>query len=151
MENGFTDSFSSKSLSSAIYQQQDWIREYGFRFRGITKQRGNQKVLLFFLDEPQILPGKGKRHEYPSDNSSARYIPYRYSEIENIQPEKRNTGIAAQIGMNYRLRKRRNRLIDEITEVDLQESGASRINPLIGELPSRREMENKLEELLMSM
>ena len=38
-----------------------------------------------------------------------------------------------------------------ITEADIQSDGISRINPMIGELPSREEMEEKLEELLMIM
>lgn len=38
----------------------DWMRKYKFRFRGVTRVRGGEKIIFFFLDEPQILVGKDK-------------------------------------------------------------------------------------------
>ena len=35
-----------------------WKEDYNFKFRGITRIRGNSKVMLFYLDEPQIIPIK---------------------------------------------------------------------------------------------
>lgn len=49
------------AFSEAVYEALDWIKDYRFRFRGITKERNGAKVILFSLDEPQILVGKQLR------------------------------------------------------------------------------------------
>lgn len=147
----FRGSFPARTLSDAIYRQLDWIKEYGFRFRGVTKARGEQKVILFFLDEPQILVNHKKQQDGGECNVKAKYIPYRYKELKESGKNRRTGGIAAEIGRNYRMQKQRNQLVRMITEKDIQNKGVTRINPFIGKLPSREEMEDKLEELLMIM
>ena len=136
--------FPSKVLSGAIYDQMDWIKEYGFRFRGITKTRGNKKMMVFFLDEPQIILSKKAKEAL--ENPNEKYIPYRNFEVDNTSVKLSN-----QIGMNYHLRKRRNKIVDLITENDLNQGAVTHTNPLIGVLPSRKEMEDKIEELMMIM
>lgn len=150
-ENHFNGLFAARALSDAIYHHLDWIKEYGFRFRGVTKVRGKQKMILFFLDEPQILVNQKEKDDGVRRGAEAEYIPYRYKELYTSADNEQKNGIAAQIGRNYRIQKRRNQLINMITEADIQSDGISRINPMIGELPSREEMEEKLEELLMIM
>ena len=147
----FNGLFTARALSDAIYRQLDWIKEYGFRFRGVTKSRGEQKVILFFLDEPQILVNRKRQGESEEGSAKAKYIPYRYKELREPTENRETEGIAAEIGRNYRMQKRRNQLISMITETDMQKKGITRINPFIGKLPSREEMEEKLEELLMIM
>ena len=141
--------FSSKVLSGAIYKQLDWINKYSFRFRGITKCRGNKKFMMFFLDEPQII--LSKKVKEAMDNVDEQYIQYRNCELENKKPNNIEEKISAQIGMSYHLRKRRNKIIDLITESDLDSDAVIKINPLIGTIPTREEMEDKLNELMMIM
>lgn len=152
-DNKFNGSFAARSLSDAIYQKLDWIREYGFRFRGVTKVRGSQRMILFFLDEPQILVNHKRHGNEDGEKGGTRveYIPYRYKELHEPAGETGQIGIAAQIGRNYQMQKRRNKLVNMITEADMLNEGITRINPFIGALPSKAEMEEKLEELLMIM
>lgn len=49
---------SSRAFSTAIYESLHWKKEFSFKFRGITKERGMSKILVFSLDEPQIIVGK---------------------------------------------------------------------------------------------
>ena len=48
----------SKAFSKSIYDRIGWKEDYCFKFRGITRVRGNAKLMIFYLDEPQIIPSK---------------------------------------------------------------------------------------------
>lgn len=132
----------SRAFCEAVYDMMDWIPEYGFRFRGITRERGSQKVMVFFLDEPQILVD-GKTVEnlgISQEGLHSRYIPYKNRSIGQ-------TGN----GMSYSVRRRRDSIVDALTEKDITETGIVMDNPLIGKIPTREEVRNELDELLMSM
>ena len=133
---------SARAFCEAVYDVMDWIPEYGFRFRGITRERGSQKVMVFFLDEPQILvEGKAVENLGVSQGGlHSRYIPYK-----NRDKEK------AGNGMSYAVRRRRDSIVDALTEKDIAETGIVMDNPLIGKIPTREEVRNELDELLMSM
>ena len=77
---------SALAFSNAIYEKMDWISGYSFKFRGITRIRSDSKILLFTLDEPQILSSKKVKKieaEYaPNQESDIRYIPYKNSSLE---------------------------------------------------------------------
>ena len=137
------------SFSEAVYESLHWIEDYQFRFRGITKVRGGAKVIMFSLDEPQILVGRKKQLD---DGSPSRYIPYtndgkadsgNYSAYP--QEWRRNQGICSM------LRRKRDEVISSITEADIRCSGITKENPLIGSLPDREEILRELDELLLSM
>lgn len=49
---------SAGAFSTSIYDSLHWKKEFSFKFRGITKERGKSKILVFSLDEPQIIVGK---------------------------------------------------------------------------------------------
>ena len=51
-------SISSRAFSTAIYESLHWKKKFSFKFRGITKERGMSKRLVFSLDEPQIIVAK---------------------------------------------------------------------------------------------
>ena len=53
--------------------------------------------------------------------------------------------------MNYELRARREAAISSITAKDILEKGAYKENPLIGHISTKEEIQEELEELLMSM
>ena len=56
-----------------------------------------------------------------------------------------------RIGINYFIREQRDSMINAITEEDIEETGVVVENPVIGHIPSRQEIVNELEELLMTM
>lgn len=96
--------------------------------------------MVFFLDEPQILlDGRMReRAEAYKDGITSEYIPYKNSDV-------------GRGGMTYPDRRRRDRIIDTLTENDISEKGIVMDNPLIGRIPTREEVRNELEGLLMSM
>ena len=51
----------------------------------------------------------------------------------------------------YFIREQRDSMINAITEEDIEETGVVVENPVIGHIPSRQEIVNELEELLMTM
>lgn len=51
----------SSAFSGAIFDKLDWMKKYKFRFRGVTRIRDGERIIFFFLDEPQILVGKAAK------------------------------------------------------------------------------------------
>ena len=74
---------SSNAFSGAIFDKLDWMRKYKFRFRGITRVRDGEKIVFFFLDEPQILVGKKAKELLEADTSdgTAKFIPYKEKDL----------------------------------------------------------------------
>lgn len=154
-----TSSITTNAFTATIYEKMEWIQRYQFRFRGISRERGQQQIMFFFLDEPQILlPKKDReRAELDDSDSNVRYIPYKeQSDIrisdDNIfhvaYPEKWG---GHRIGISYGLREQRNKLFNGMTEYDLGIEGTAVQNPLIGYIPDRYEVEDELEQLLLMM
>ena len=149
-------STSTAAFSKAVYESQHWIKDYQFRFRGITKERNGFKVIVFSLDEPQILVGKKRTEEVENGNLSA-YIPYRTDDggkamdtghVCSAYPqewEKR------RLGVNCYVRRKRDEAVSAITAEDILNKGKVIDNPLIGSIPSRQEILDELDDLLMSM
>ena len=152
-------SFTAGAFCNAIYEQLMWIKDYRFKFRGVMRERGGKRMLLFFLDEPLILVGKKKRKaDLEGDKMQERtvkFIPYKQEcggqvldESLKAYPEHwQETGI----GMSYGLRKRRDKLANEVTSTDIVEPIKIVVNPLIGQLPTRAEIEVELNEMLVAM
>ena len=143
----------SKVFSQAVYESLKWIPTYRFRFRGITKERGGERILFFSLDEPQILVGKGKRFA-EAGNQQAKYIPY----TTDRTAAKLEDGVIAfpeewrnRSGVHCLLRKKREGVISSITADDIQMIGEETDNPLIGSIPRREQILQELDELVLSM
>ena len=151
----------AKEFCKAVYDNMCWKKNYKFRVRGITKERDGAKIMFFFLDEPQILLGAKQKQQLEAENidmsGSTAYIPYKEEpgndtviDFEGAAygyPEEWNHSI----GMNYELRARREAAISSITAKDILEKGAYKENPLIGHISTKEEIQEELEELLMSM
>ena len=116
----------------------DWIEEYDFKFKGIFRERGNTKFLVFLLDEPRILTGK--------KDSNLSGNPVKYIRYKNSQNEPQ-----IELDINYSLRKIRNKITSAITEADISAQGTIVENPKIGKIPSKNEMQKELDELLKAM
>lgn len=159
------------ALAGIIYGSLHWKREYQFRFRGITKVRGQARLMVFALDEPQIIVPKQYRDSITQPAADGNgvagpcYIAYKTGASESEKEREREgegNGMAAvqgypqewrknRIGLQYALRKQRDKAFDAVTEGDIQRIGITAENPLIGHLPSREEIVNELQELLVSM
>lgn len=127
----FSNVITNPSLCKSIYTTMDWIKDYSFKFRGIYRERGQEKFLMFFLDEPQILTNKKENNE----SNFTQYIKYKNSEI----------------GASYELRKKRDKLANSITESDICAESVIVENPKIGKIPTKLELKEELEKLLQAM
>lgn len=139
------------ALCSAIYERMDWITKYRFRLRGVLRQREGSSIMMFYLDEPQILVDKETKARMEAERgySAVRYIPYRNFEID--LPENDTPDNVIDFGMSLTIRKKRNRLIDSITANDMHIQGTVVENPLIGTIPNKEEILLELSELRQSM
>ena len=140
----------TSAFSGAIYDQLDWMKKYKFRFRGVTRVRDGEKIIFFFLDEPQILVGKDKKRldEADPSDSIAKYIPYHESE---------NSSAACPVtwhdhfGVSYEIKQKRNGVINAVSATDIRNRGIKVINPFIGVIPPIGELEDELEQLYEAM
>lgn len=151
-----TSTITTNAFTAAIYEKMEWIPQYQFRFRGISRERGQSQIMFFFLDEPQILPSK-KDHELIDLEESIQYISHRVQKDVRVTddnifhvayPEKWG---GHKIGISYGLREQRNQLFSSMTEDDLSIDGTAVLNPLIGCIPNRYEIEDEVEQLLLMM
>lgn len=135
-------------FSKVLYQELDWIKSYSFRFRGITRVKKGSSIVMFYLDEPQILVDKATKNKYKDDeNYPLCYIPYRNSELSENHISSQNNGFGLSIGM----RKKRDKLINSLKKADIDAKCISIIDPVIGALPSKEEIQEELDNLLLSM
>ncbi len=151
---------STRAFSQAIFDNMQWKMDYSFRFRGVTKNRNGKKFIIFALDEPQILPSAKDRKlfeeldEEEKISQSVRYIPYKEDNADaddivahRSYPVEWRKGF----GLNYGIWRQRNQMVASITDQDIAEPGVITLNPLIGQIPSREEIQYELDELLLSM
>ncbi len=157
-ENGKQKQVSSASaFTKSIYDRTNWLHNYKFRLKGISRVRGNSKIILFYLDEPQILVGKNKAVA-TDEEATAQYIPYKNCENSTPAPKtaKRYAfpdkwADCSNFGISIPLKKKRDTVIGNINEEDIREYGIRVDNPLIGILPSREEIWYELDKLMASM
>lgn len=139
---------SAPGLCRAIYEHMDWIPSFQFRIRGVFRERNGFEIMVFYLDEPQILPDKKTRDHYIALNGSDKthYIPCRNHELEDENAiHRRRSWIPVAI------QKRREQLINSISGNDIQEQGIPVTNSMVGNIPTREEALAELEQLLASM
>lgn len=147
----------SSAFSGAIFDKLDWIKQYKFRFRGITRIRDGERIIFFFLDEPQIIVGKAAKQLNPSDisDSSAVYIPYK--ESEDRKDALQSQGIAypenwqGYLGVSYEIKQKREGVLDAVSASDISNRGTKVTNPFIGVIPAAKELENELNQLYEAM
>lgn len=137
-------SISSKAFSKAIYDGLNWNSDYNFKFRGITKQRGMTKFIVFNLDEPQILMKKKIMGDITASN-----------EYVNHNANDKTTYISdwnkERVRFSYELHQKQDEIINSITEHDILERGVTAVNPILGDIPSREMLSEELTRLLECM
>lgn len=147
----------TSAFSGAIYDKLDWMKKYKFRFRGITRIREGERIIFFFLDEPQILVGKDKKRldMNATTDDESRFIPYKESEDSKVafQP----SAVAypenwqEQFGVSYEIKQKRESVLNAVSSADIGNRGKKVINPFIGTIPSIGEIEDELEQLYDAM
>ena len=147
----------TSAFSGAIYDKLDWMKKYKFRFRGITRVREGERIIFFFLDEPQILVGKDKKRldMNATTDDESRFIPYKESEDSKVafQP----SAVAypenwqEQFGVSYEIKQKRESVLNAVSSADIGNRGKKVINPFIGTIPSIGEIEDELEQLYDAM
>ena len=118
---------------------------------------GGEKIIFFFLDEPQILVGKDKKHLDAMDtsDSTVKYIPYKESECGEAAGL--TAGIAypenwqEQVGVSYEIKQQRGRVLDAVSSADIRNHGTKVVNPFIGVIPTHGELEDELEQIYEAM
>lgn len=157
-EKGIKFELSAKAFAKSIYDRTGWYHNFCFRFRGITRVRGNSKVLFFYLDEPQIIIDEKTRQKLKEASSpleTTQYIQYKESDGEHGVPIARHAypdeWANSNFGVSLALRKQRDVIANEIQESDITSEGICVDNPLIGTLPSRDEILEEVKNLLSAM
>jgi len=149
----------TNAFTDAIYERTTWNRNYRFRFRGIPRERLNSMIIFFFLDEPQILLGKRARQRHCDELSTqTKHISYTEGTSDTDRLKKGELVYAypdawdqKRMGRIYPLHRRRDQLINTISQEDIAETGIEVENPLIGSIPSQTEVKEELDQLLLSM
>lgn len=147
----------TSAFSGAVYNNLDWMKQYKFRLRGVTRVRNNEKIIFFFLDEPQILAGKGKNRLEADEASdfSAKYIPYKECGKDEtktqVSPVAYPENWRECFGISYQIREKRSRVLDTLSTEDISRHGKKVINPFIGVIPDLKELENEVQQLYEAM
>jgi len=154
-EGKIISSIHTKAFSDAIFERMNWIKDYSFQFRGFYRENGDAKIIFFSLDEPRIHIGKNKETAAEAENR-IQFIPYK-NEADALDESIGCHSYAYPsewqtcFGLNSKMRERRDRLAENITAADIMTEGTCAVNPLIGELPTKQELLEELEELMISM
>ena len=82
----------AKAFCEAVYEEQDWIDNYSFRFRGITRERGEHKLMIFFLDEPQIVASKATKKAAELVAEEQKTLASRYHTRSTLGQKSRRNG-----------------------------------------------------------
>ena len=152
-------SFNAPAFCGAIYEQLRLVRDFKFRFRGVYRQRGQSKILFFYLDEPQILVGKSQ------NKSNTEVVHDELIHFVSIRTDAGEPTIVSEVvsraypeyfeqnkfGVSYAIKRWRERIAANLSESDVHMQGVIVENPMIGELPSKYEAEEELQRLLSLM
>ncbi len=141
-------SIPAPGLCRSIFEHMDWIQSFRFRTKGVYRNRNGFEIMIFYLDETQILPDKETILRYKSEENAdnAHYIPYRNKELLDSEQKEHN-----RFGIPVKLRMKRDSLINSITDNDIQAEGIAVENTAVGDLPTREEIQEELDRLLQSM
>lgn len=149
---------STSAFSEAIYEKLEWMKKYKFRFRGVTRVRDDEKIVFFFLDEPQILVGKDKTKIDAADGTDnlAKFIPYKENEeavadIGHVSAVAYPDKWQDHFGVSYEIKQKRNAVLDAVSSADIRNRGTKVANPFIGAIPPIGELLDELEQLYEAM
>lgn len=96
-----------RGFSNIIFEKLGISNSNTCRFKGITRNRGNETILFFMMDEVQLVTGNRKSREYTYPS-----------------PERNESVLSS-----------RNHILNSITESDISQEETIIDNPLIGHVP----------------
>lgn len=153
-EGNMTHSFTSRAFAESIYENMRWRTDLSFKFRLVPRQRDGVTILMASLDEPQILLDK-KTKEWLGLDAESGPVQYIVHKVPEAAPRDSFSGQLQHVdncfGVSLALRKLRDQMSASITASDIQRQIQIVDNPLIGQLPTRAEMAEELDDLLMCM
>ena len=153
-QGNMTNAFTSRAFAEAIYENMRWRSDLNFKFRLVPRERNGVTILMAALDEPQILLDKKTKANLglTEESGPVQYIVHKVAEAV---PDDSFSGRLQQVdnsfGVSMALRKLRDQMSASITIADIQKQTQIVDNPLIGQLPTRAEMAEELDDLLMCM
>ena len=134
----FNGKISADIFSNIIYESKCWKKEYSYKFRGVSRKRGNYKILVFFLDEPQINPYKSSKKTTQNNLlETGKYVDYQT-----------NNELYASY---YKTIEKQENFSQTLTEKDILNKGNIVDNPMIGKIPKKEDIKYELQELLATM
>lgn len=140
----------STAFSKALYGSLSWNAEHDYCFKGIGRQRGKAKALIFALDAPMIStsddahPKKRSASEMTTPNDvSAIYINHAKEDAAM------NRWMNGLRGRNQMLNQRQ--VMQVMGESDLTTPGSAILNPLVGSIGTREDMISEIQELQDAM
>ena len=138
------------AFSTCLYESLHWKTDYEYRFKGISREREGQKIMIFSVDEPLILEtAKTKREKEEAMAAGVRhpaeslYVNYKTDDEEYNDRMDR---------LRYRnIALNQQQVISPITGQDIQGRSVVLHNPLVGKVGTRQEREDELERLFAAM
>lgn len=148
-------SFTSRAFTEAIYENLDWKPELSFRFRCVTKERDGAKIMIVSLDEPQVLVNQKAKEKLNivDDGSPIQYVQHKVHVAEDDKSFSAEVQRwhSRRFGVSLALKKRRDDAFAKISTSDIKQPMQIVDNPLIGSIPTREEIAEELDQLLMCM
>ncbi len=148
---------SSSAFSGAVFDKLAWMKKYKFRFRGVSRVRDGERIVFFFLDEPQILVGKAAReiNTFDETDSTARFIPYKESDESKSTVQSARKAYPefwqSYPGIRYATRQKRDAVLRTVSAADIRNRGTKVTNPFIGVIPPVSELQDELARLYEAM
>ena len=112
-----------KQFFTDLFDEMVWTKEWKYRFRGVSRYRGGNSLVLFRLEEPRIL---GKMENQKNVQTSA-------------------TEWSDQLNRRYE------KVSQRLTEEDIVTQGRMVNSSIIGSIPSQEELEKQRTQLLLAM
>jgi len=140
----------STAFCEALYGSLFWNAEHDYCFKGIGRQRGKAKALIFSLDAPMISTSEdahskkrcASKTATPNDASAI----YRNYAKDDAAMNRWMNGLR---GRNQILNHRQ--VVQVMSESDLTTPGNAILNPLVGSIGTREEMISEIQELQDAM
>ena len=140
----------STAFCEALYGSLFWSKEHDYCFKGIGRQRGKAKALIFTLDAPMISTSEDAHPKKRSPDKTATPNDASPIYINHAKEDATmNRWMNGLRGRNQMLNQRQ--VIQIMSESDLTTPGRAILNPLVGNIGTRDEMISEIQELQDAM
>ena len=138
------------AFATCLYESLHWKTDYEYRFKGISRERDGEKIMIFSVDEPLIFEtAKTKKEKAAAKAAGVKhpaeslYVNYKTDDDEfNLRMDR----------LRYRnIALNQQQVINQVTGRDITGRSVVLHNPLVGGIGTREEIENELERLFAAM